>query len=271
MARLLGEVVARGTRSTVHAYGRGAVAKVPVPSTPEGWIRYEAQYAEAARAAGAPAPRLLGVEQLGGRPASVWERAEGRSMWQLVVDRPDQSAALGRLLADVQHALLVLVPPVTLPRQHDRLVSKIRRAAATVDPSLARALAFLPPQAGTLRLCHGDLHPSNVILGRDGPVIVDWFDASRGDPIADAARSLLLSDGASIPQHLPGADRATLEALTNAYLSRLREYLEIDDDVLARWQAVSAVARVAEGVPRGELLELWARFELAGPVHAAAN
>jgi aminoglycoside phosphotransferase (APT) family kinase protein len=271
LARLLGEVVARGTRSTVHAYGRGAVAKVPVPSTPEGWIRYEARYAEAARAVGAPAPRLLGVEQIGGRLASIWERAEGTPMWQLVVDRPDQSAALGRLLADVQHALLVLVPPVTLPRQHDRLVSKIRRAAATVDASLARALGFLPPQPGTPRLCHGDLHPSNVILGRDGPVIVDWFDASRGDPIADAARSLLLSDAASIPEHLPGADRATLETLTDAYLSRLREYLEIDDDLLARWQAVSAVARVAEGVPRGALLELWTRFEVADPVHAAAN
>jgi aminoglycoside phosphotransferase (APT) family kinase protein len=271
LARLLGEVVARGTRSTVHAYGRGAVAKVPVPSTPEGWIRYEARYAEAARAAGAPAPRLLGIEQIGGRLASVWERAAGTPMWQLLVDRPDQSAALGRLLADVQRALLMLVPPVILPRQHDRLVSKIRRAAATVDASLARALAFLPPQPRTPRLCHGDLHPSNVILGRDGPVIVDWFDASRGDPIADAARSLLLSDGASIPQHLPGADRATLETLTDAYLSRLREYLEIDDHLLARWQAVSAVARLAEGVPRGALLELWTRFELAEPVHAAAN
>src|SRR6266545_2386068 len=112
MSRLLGDLVARGSRSSVHSYGRGAVVKIPAPSTPEGWIRFEARYAEAARAAGAPAPRLLGVEQLGGRPASVWERAEGRSMWQLVVDRPDQSAALGRLLADVQHALLVLVPPV---------------------------------------------------------------------------------------------------------------------------------------------------------------
>jgi Ser/Thr protein kinase RdoA (MazF antagonist) len=160
LARPLGELVARGTRSSVHAYGRGAVVKVPVPSTPEDWIRYEARYAEAARTAGAPAPRLLGLEQIDGRTASVWERAEGTSMWQLVVDRPDQSAALGRLLADVQHALFGLVPPVTLPRQRDRLVSKIRRTAATVDASLARALALLPPDGSTPRLCHGDLHPA---------------------------------------------------------------------------------------------------------------
>jgi aminoglycoside phosphotransferase (APT) family kinase protein len=270
---VLGDLVARGTRSSVYAYGGGAVVKVPVPSTPEGWIQYEARYAEAARGAGAPAPRLLGLEQIDGRTASVWERAQGTSLWQLVVDRPDHSAELGRMLADVQRALFSLVPPVTLPRQRDRLVSKIRRTAATVDASLARALAFLPPPVSTPRLCHGDLHPSNVILGRDGPMIVDWFDASRGDPIADIARSslTLLSDGANPPAHLPGSDPATLGVLTGAYLARLREYLEIDDDLLARWQAVSAVGRMAEGVAREALLEVWTRFESAGGVHATAN
>jgi len=270
---MLGEVVARGTRSTVHAYGRGAVVKVPVASTPEGWIDYEARYAEAARAAGAPAPRLLGIETIGGRTASVWERVEGTSMWQLVVDRPDQSAPLGRVLADLQLALFALVPPVTLPRQRDRLVSKIRRTAATLDASFARALALLPPPTSRPRLCHGDLHPSNVILGSDGPMLVDWFDASRGDPIADVARSslVLLSDGANPPAHLPGADPTTLAVLTDAYLARLRESLEIDDALLARWQAVSAVARMAEGVPRGALLELWTRFDAAGRAQAAAN
>ena len=194
-------------------------------------------------------------------------------MWQLVVDRPDQSAPLGRLLAELQQALFALVPPVTLPRQRDRLVSKIRRAAATVDPSLGRALAFLPAPVGSPRLCHGDLHPSNVLLGRDGPVIVDWFDASRGDPIADVARSsvTLLNDGANPPEHLPGADPATLARLTGAYLARLRDHLEIDDDLLARWQAVSAVGRIAEGVARGPLLDVWARFQAAPGVHAAAN
>jgi aminoglycoside phosphotransferase (APT) family kinase protein len=257
----LGDIVARGTRSTVYAYGRGAVAKVPVPSTPDDWIRYEARYAEAARIAGAPAPRLLGLEQIDGRVASIWEHAVGMSMWQVVVDRPEQSGALGRLLADLQHGLFALVPPVTLPRQRDRIVAKIRRTAATIDGSLAHALELLPPPDGTPRLCHGDLHPSNVILGRGEPVLVDWFDAARGEPLADIARSLLvlLSDGESPPAHLPGADPATLGALTGAYARRLQEQRDIDPELLARWQAVSAVARMAEGVAMGPLVDVWTR------------
>jgi Ser/Thr protein kinase RdoA (MazF antagonist) len=263
VTRLLGDLVARGTRSSIHAYGRGAVVKVPHPSTPTGWIRFEAEYADAVRAAGAPVPRLLGIEQLSGRAASVWERVEGTSMWQQVIDRPKRSVELGRLLADVQLALFELVPPVTLPNQRDRLVSKIRLSAATVDASLARALDLLSAPAGQPRLCHGDLHPSNVILGHHDPMIVDWFDASRGETVADVARTslTLLGDGGRTPRHLPGSDRRTLAALTEAYLSGLRRPLEIGQGLLARWQAIQAVARMAEGVPRDTLFDVWRRFE----------
>ena len=88
MKRPPGELVARGTRSIVHAYGRGTVVKIPVASTIDGSIRSEAQFAEAARASGTPVPRLLGVERIGGRAASVSERVEETSVWQCVVDAP---------------------------------------------------------------------------------------------------------------------------------------------------------------------------------------
>jgi aminoglycoside phosphotransferase (APT) family kinase protein len=261
--RLLGDVVARGSRSVVHAYGRGAVVKVPLLATPASWILAEAQYVEAVRAVGAPAPSLLGIEQIFNRPASVWERIDGPSLWQEVVERPDRGADVGRTLADIQLALFELVPPVTLPDQRDRLISKIRWSAANVDPSLGVALELLPGGTGTPRLCHGDLHPSNVIVSRDGPVIVDWFDASRGDRVADVARSslTLLAHGATTPSHLPGSDTRTLAVLTEAYLARLRESLDIPAGLLSRWQAVSAAARLAEGMPPEPLLEVWRRFE----------
>jgi aminoglycoside phosphotransferase (APT) family kinase protein len=263
--RLLGDVVARGSRSVVHAYGRGAVVKVPKPGTPASWILSEAEYVEAVRAVGAPAPALLGMEQVFGRPASVWERVDGPSLWQQVIDRPDRSVDVGRRLADIQLALFELVPPVTLPAQRDRLMSKIRWSAVNVDASLALALDLLPARTRTPRLCHGDLHPSNVIVSEDGPVIVDWFDASRGDRVADVARSslTLLSHGGTTPSHLPGSDRRTLGLLTQTYLSRLQESLDIAPDLLSRWQAINAAARLAEGLSREPLLEVWRRFERA--------
>lgn len=273
LSRTPGDVVARGTRSSIHAYGPDAVIKVPAPATPESWIRSEAEHAEAARASGAPVPRCLGIERVAGRAASVWERVDGTSLWQHIVDAPARGAQAGALLADVHEALFRLVPPVTIPSQRDRLTAKIRVAAATIDETHAAALDLLPAARAAGRLCHGDLHPSNVILSIRGPVVVDWFDASRGDPVADVARTslILLAEGADAPPHLPGADRATLEALTAAYLARMAGHRDVDADLLARWQAVNAVARMAEGVRRDVLLSVWTRFQDRAAVQAAAN
>ena len=268
---LPGELVASGSRSEVRVFGRGAVIKVPASADAEGWIRWEAEYAEGARRAGAPVPRLLGLERTGGRTASVWERVEGRSVWQHAIERPQRVAELGRLLADVQEELFALVPPVTLTRQRDRILSKIRLAAATIDAAFGRAAELMPEPAGPARLCHGDLHPSNVILAPGGPMLVDWFDASNGEALADIARSLLTlrSDGVHPPAHLPGADAATLRALTEGYRARLAERHDLAGERFARWEAVSAVARMAEGVPRGVLVEVWGAFTARGDYAAA--
>jgi aminoglycoside phosphotransferase (APT) family kinase protein len=237
----------------VHAYGRDAVIKVPDRATPEDWILAEARYADAVRAAGAPAPRLLDVEQFRGRAASVWEWVRGPSMWEEILVGPARAASYGRVLADLQLELFALVPPVVLPIQRDRLVNKIRRSALAIDAALGEALEGLPTPNRPLRLCHGDLHPGNVILSDAGPVVIDWFDASRGDRAADVARSALLMRGAAdgdLPSHLPGATRQMLVALADGYLGRIQARLDVTDDELRRWNAVEAVAQMAERVPQ---------------------
>jgi aminoglycoside phosphotransferase (APT) family kinase protein len=43
------------------------------------------------------------------------------------------------------------------------------------------------------RLLHLDLHPDNVLLGRDGPVVIDWTNAARGPAGADAAYTWVIA------------------------------------------------------------------------------
>jgi aminoglycoside phosphotransferase (APT) family kinase protein len=257
MTATVGVVVARGSRSTVHELGTAAVAKVPLPDTAEAWIRYEADYSSAARLAGAPVPEFLGFIEHEGRTASVYERARGPVMWDAIRDHPADVPMYGAMLADLQRRLTDLVPPVTVPLFADRLRCKIRPAAARVGIAAADVLAELPT-GGPVVLCHGDLHPGNVILTHDGPMLVDWFDAGRGDPLSDVARSTLLIapdvDGAAAPAHLTGGDLRLRRRLLDAYLAARGD---VDEDRLARWRAVMAIARIAEGVPSSGLDGLW--------------
>lgn len=257
MAANVGAVVARGSRSTVHELGTDAVAKVPLPNTAEAWIRYEAEYSSAARLAGAPVPEFLGFIEHEGRTASVYQRARGPVMWDAIRDDPASVSMYGALLADLQRRLAELVPPVTVPLFADRVRCKVRAAAVDVGVVAADVLAELPTD-GPVVLCHGDLHPGNVVLTDDGPMLVDWFDAGRGDPLADVARSTLLiapdADGAAAPAHLAGGDLQLRRRLAGAFLEARGE---LDEDRLARWRAVMAIARIAEGVASSGLDGLW--------------
>jgi aminoglycoside phosphotransferase (APT) family kinase protein len=45
-------------------------------------------------------------------------------------------------------------------------------------------------------LLHLDFHPLNVMLSSDGPVVLDWTNAARGDPLVDVAATwVLLASG----------------------------------------------------------------------------
>ena len=251
------------------AWGRNAVAKVPFAATPDAWIHFEALYAAAVHDAGAPAPRFYGIETIAGRAASIYERVHGRSMWEHMLDDPEHVATHTRSLAELQAHLFTLVPPVALPAQRDRLRCKIREASARVDPSLVTALALLPPPTPS-RLCHGDLHPGNVIMASDGPVIIDWFDAARGDRIADIARTSLLMSrrghGPNGPGHLPGAEPDMLDLARDSYLDAIADLIALDPEDVRRWEALVAVGRIAEGIATDALLGIWGEWRSASSV-----
>lgn len=255
----LGELIARGSRSTVHSWGTDAIAKVPLPTTPPAWLRYEATYTAAVHASGAPAQEFLGFADHDGTTVSIYRRIRGENMWDAVLADPSRSAAEGRRLAAVQVELASVSPPLALPAQVDRMRAKIRAAERLLGANTAAAIDAVPPPTTHL-LCHGDLHPSNVILTADGPVLIDWFDASRGEPLGDVAWTgevRVLTGGGEQQCRAGDVADTALDALRGAYLDAVAERGDADDAALARWRAVNAAARLAEGVDPAPLLAAW--------------
>ncbi|ADB33742.1 Mn2+dependent serine/threonine protein kinase [Kribbella flavida DSM 17836] len=59
---------------------------------------------------------------------------------------------------------------------------------------LHRRLQAIPAPSGTkgLVVVHGDLHPENVILTSDGPVVIDWCNATEGPAAYDVAMTAII-------------------------------------------------------------------------------
>ncbi|MFC2013409.1 phosphotransferase family protein [Chloroflexota bacterium] len=63
-----------------------------------------------------------------------------------------------------------------------------------VKEVVLEALEQLPDGSA---VCHGDFHPRNIIISSRGPVIIDWANATQGNPLADVAWILLASQTAA--------------------------------------------------------------------------
>jgi aminoglycoside phosphotransferase (APT) family kinase protein len=141
-----------------------------------------------------------------GREADVYLRPDGLLVKRSRAGRdPGPEAELMRYLrrhgipvprvADVSGTDLVM-EYVPGPRMSQELDAKPWRAGALGRElaELHRKLDAVPAPAfldGDGDLLHLDLHPGNVVLGPEGPVVVDWGSAVKGDRKVDVALSWL--------------------------------------------------------------------------------
>jgi aminoglycoside phosphotransferase (APT) family kinase protein len=107
--------------------------------------------------------------------------------------------------------------PWTLRRQADTLAGLHQRLHDIPVPD------FLPPApvGEGSSVVHMDLHPLNVMIGRDGPVVIDWARACRGDPGTDVALAWLLMNAGEAPggRLRPRLLNLGRNALTRRFLS----------------------------------------------------
>ncbi len=286
-----GRLLAIGRTSEVYAHGADDVVKVPRPGVPPHWARVEARIAEAVNRAGVPCPEVRGLVEVDGRESIVFERIDGPSLWQTMLDDPAGLTGHVATLVDLQRSIHRVGSLAPIPRLADRIGSKILAADGLGEAKRreAAALASSLPQGS--QLCHGDLHPANILLSRRGPVVIDWFDAAAGSPASDLVRTSLLIRPLSQSQevaHLPGAAAEFLTDFHTSYVAQAVTALieeragtdtaEIDrhrerhrqqslaitlTDELLCWEQVLAAGRLAEHTTadRGDLLQLLGRSD----------
>jgi uncharacterized protein (TIGR02172 family) len=250
-ARRPGPLIATGRTAVVHAWTHDTVIKLLRPGFPDSLGEEEAVAAERVTAAGLAAPRFLGTERVSGRFGLVYERVDGPSMVQVLVEEPHRADELGAELAEL-HASMHEQSGAGLPDLRDSLADAIEQAPEVAPDARAAARKRLDAMPGGDALVHGDFHPGNVVMAERGPVVIDWLTAGGGSPAADVARTLFLLTDTVLDDQIPRERHALVETLrhrfADAYLARYRTLRIIDDGELAAWRLPILVARAAEHV-----------------------
>lgn len=194
------------------------------------------------------------------------QRIHGTTMWDRIESEPAEALTLMTTLVTLQEDLHATASLAGIPEMSTRVTTKVSEATALPACERETASAVFEALPVGASLCHGDLHPRNVILSDRGITVVDWFDATNGHPMADRARTSLLlrpamAAGAS---HLPGSTAALTGRLRRCYLDELARRGLMRHGDFDTWEAVLAVARMAEPVETDGLRRLWDEWRRGG-------
>ena len=171
-----GRLLGAGRSADVYDVGGGRVLRRYRDGRDTRWVDAEAQVMVLVRAAGIPVPEVFDVSGAD----IVMERVTGPTMLDVMARRPWTAGAQARLLARL-HELVHQVPASSLP---DTVVPIQWGTTAAREDSV---------------LLHRDLHPQNVILTRNGPVIIDWEGAIFGPAVADIAMTWVIIGFSDVP------------------------------------------------------------------------
>ncbi len=245
----LGERLFAGRTSEVYAWSDTEVIKLYQPGVSGETAERERASTEAALDMGISVPEVGDIVNVDGRLGLVFERIRGVTMMSQIESDVSRANYFARQLAEIHVAISSVIVGERLPEQSGVLQTKIARCESLTESTRQMMLASLAQMPRGDRLCHGDFHPGNVILSSDRPVVIDWVDASRGNPVADLARSSILFMGHIAITPCSSAVRCAMELFHSTYLDICVQKMNVDRDEYAMWLPTIAAARLDDGIP----------------------
>lgn len=260
--------VGEGATAEIFLWDEDKILKLYHEGAPPRDAEKEAACASVAYDAGLNTPAVIDTIKIDNRQGIIFERVHGVTMEEAIIGNPQKLVSYAHLLAELQvdmHARTAF----KLPLQCQRLQHEIQNYSGLAEEIKAALLKDLDQLQNDNAICHGDLHPGNILLAEEEPVIIDWVDATQGSPLADVARTTLLLQISELPSSMDEPRRQKIAELRHlfceAYLEHYRHIQSISRDAIACWVPSVAAARLAEGIGNSEKAELLEIINAAFP------
>lgn len=269
MNNSFGDKIGEGGCSEVFAWeGESNIVKIAKPNTSTAALQAELHHSRIAWECGLPVPQPFEMVDIEGQPGIVFERIYGESIMKRFLDRAAkrsepqkplhesddyiEARVTGRLFHQI-HSHSV----ANMPSQWANIKRDIVSAQYLSESDKAAVIALLDQLPIKYQLCHGDPNPNNILLREHDAVVIDWNNASSGNPEADLAEYIIMIRYAILPPQLPSEASVMLDATReNSIRLFMKEYEKLSGIGYAHiepWIAPIAARKLsADGISESE-------------------
>lgn len=252
------QVIAFGRTAEIYAYGDEHILKLFRPGMPEVAIQEEYQVSKIVFDSGIATPQPIKLIHDNDRMGIVYQRIVGSTMLKSFTRKPWAIPKEASRMATL-HAAIHEKTVHDLPSQRGRLIDRIQHAPLLTQEEKEKILTLLHQLPEDTKLCHGDFHPDNIIVGQR-EWIIDWMTGMAGNPAGDVARTLLLLQLGTMPERTP---RIIVNLFSRIRKQMVKEYMKeytrvtnLSELEINQWLVPVAAARLSEWIPDNEKQKL---------------
>jgi len=119
------------------------------------------------------------------------EFINGKPLFQPKMGKDERNDAINTLVK--LQCMVHKVQAIDQSKQIDKMLWKIKQTSHISEAQRNQLLLSLERlDTNCDNLCHGDIHPLNILYDGNKHWIIDWVDSSAGNPLADACRTYLI-------------------------------------------------------------------------------
>ncbi|MET3729462.1 aminoglycoside phosphotransferase (APT) family kinase protein [Fictibacillus halophilus] len=246
------QIIGEGSTAQVMIFSPTEVVKLFHDHISDDLVEHEYTINKIILRSGLPVPEVRWSKPISGKRALIYRRVEGTTLTSLLSSQPKKTLHHLKRMA----ALQVSVHDKklsTLPSQFGVLKQKIMSVKELNENDKKRIIKELEELPLGKCICHGDFHPDNILITKDETVIIDWCDATSGNPMADLARTLLILRYGGLKDRTSFLNFITIlyvrKFLAMYYRKSYTRHYQFSSKALNRWMIPIAAARLSENLP----------------------
>lgn len=253
----LGKKIGEGGCSEVYEWeGQSKIVKLAKANTDLDAMKKEYHNNRSVWEAGLPVPKPYELIELNGQAGLICERINAKSMmlrFQELVMNESPSDVGGEDIRIMARALYEIHSrsDISLPiNQRDEIKYSIHIAPYLSLLEKELIIAHLAKLPAKRQLCHGDPNPGNFIIQDDGnAIVIDWMNASIGNPEADLADYMIMMRYAVLPDEIPSAiqdyfDRVR-EMMIDHFMEQYSQLSGVTYEEVLPWMIPAAVRKLS--------------------------